>query len=130
MEDQLSPLLSRMAAIRQTLAPLEAQIKPLTDELDTLKSQLMLAMQSAKSKRTEAVHGLYAVRSERKTMTIIDPAAVDDWLTAQDFDLGEYYKLDDKRVKAAAESAMKENGEIVPGIQVTSNEYLMLKESN
>jgi hypothetical protein len=65
----------------------------------------------------------------RKSIMISDELAVQQWLTDNDFDLAEYYKLDNTRVKAAAESALKETGELVPGIEVTTNEYLTIKEA-
>ncbi|BCW78303.1 hypothetical protein [Arthrobacter sp. NicSoilC5] len=107
MQDTITPLVSKVAELKAQLAPLEAQMKPLVEELEITKIALMQAMQQSKSKRTEAVDGYYVVRAERKSFNITDPSAVDEWLGDNGFDLGEYYKLDSARVKAAAESASK-----------------------
>lgn len=127
MQDTIIPLVSKIAALKAQLAPLEAQVKPLAEELEQTKFELMQAMQQSKSKRTEAVDGYYVIRAERKTVTIADEPAVTEWLEQNNFDLSEYFKLDSVRVKAAAESAFKETGELVPGIQVNRTEYLTIK---
>lgn len=127
MQDNITPLVSKIAELKSQLAPLEAQMKPLIEELEITKIALIQTMQQSKSKRTEAVDGYYVVRAERKTLNITDDSAVTEWLQDNGFDLGEYFKLDSARVKAAAESAMKENGEIIPGIEVNSTEYLTVK---
>lgn len=128
MEDKITPLITRIAEIKQTLAPLEAQVKPLLDELDEAKFELMSVMLQSKSKRTEAVNGYYVVRAERKTYTVEDKEAVSGWLVANGFDLDEYTKLDATRIKAVAESAVKETGELIPGVHVDAIEYLSVKE--
>jgi hypothetical protein len=38
--------------------------------------------------------------------------------------------LDTARVKAAAESALKETGEVVPGIEVTMTEYVSITQES
>lgn len=121
--------IARIAEIKRELAPLEAQMKPLLDELEAVKFAIMAHMQATRSKRTEAVNGFYVVRAERKNVNIADEELVTSWLLDQGFDLSEYTKLDTTRVKSAAESAMKENGEIVPGVEVSSTEYLTIKEA-
>ncbi len=129
MQDTITPLVSRIADLKAKLAPLEAEMKPLNDEMEITKIALIQAMQQSKSKRTEAVDGYYVIRAERKTLTIADESSVTEWLEDNQFELSEYYKLDTTRVKAAAESAMKENGEIIPGIEVSITEYLTVKAS-
>lgn len=127
MQDNITPLVTRIAEIKAKLAPMEAEMKPLATELEQAKLDLMTAMQQGKSKRTETVNGYYVIRAERKTVAIADQGAVEGWLVDNGHDLDQYKKLDTTRVKAAAESAMKENGEIVPGIEVNSTEYLTIK---
>lgn len=129
MQDNITPLVTRISELKSQIAPLEAQMKPLAEELEQTKFELMTAMQQVRSKRTETVNGYYVIRAERKIVNIADQAAVEDWLTGNGFDINDYKKLDTTRVKAAAESAMKENGEIVPGIDVISTEYLTIKVS-
>lgn len=127
MQDNITPLVSKIAELKTQLAPLEAQMKPLIEELEVTKIALIQAMQQSKSKRTEAVDGYYVVRAERKTVNITDEPAVTEWLQENEFDLSEYFKMDTVRVKAAAESALKETGELIPGVEVSSTEYLTVK---
>lgn len=63
----------------------------------------------------------------RKTFSITDEPAVTEWLEDDHFEMGEHFKLDTTRVKAATVSAMKVNGEIIPGIEANSTEYLTVK---
>ena len=128
MEDNLTTLVQKVAQLKQELAPLEARIKPISEALDIAKADLLLEMKQAKSKRTDTIDGYYVIRAERKSVVIADAGAVEDWLKDQGLNLDEYYKLDEKRVKATAESAMKEDGEIVPGIAVNTSEYLTIKD--
>ncbi|MDQ0672967.1 phage host-nuclease inhibitor protein Gam [Pseudarthrobacter siccitolerans] len=127
MQDNITPLVGRIAELKAQLAPLEIQMKPLVEELEITKLALMQAMQQSKSKRTEAVDGYYVIRAERRTVSIADEPAVTEWLQENEFDLSEYFKLDSARVKAAAESALKETGELIPGVAVSSTEYLTIK---
>jgi hypothetical protein len=129
MQDTITPLVTRIAELKSQLGPLQAQMKPLVTELEQTKLELIEAMREGRSKRTESINGYYAIRAERKNINITDESAVSDWLAENDFDLSEYYKLDTVRVKSAAESALKETGELVPGIEVSSTEYLTIKET-
>lgn len=121
--------LARIAEIKRELAPLEAQLRPLNEELEYLKLLVQQHMVQTRSKRTEAVNGFYAVRTERKSYNIEDQMAVSDYLEKHDFDLAEYYTLDAARVKAVAESTIKETGEIIPGVHVGTTEYVSIKEA-
>ena len=128
MQD-ITPLVTKIAESKAKLDPLEGAIKPLKDELDQVKFELMLAMQHSKSKRTEAIDGYYVVRAERKTVTIVDESSVTNWLQENNFDLADYLELNTTRVKATATSAMKENGEVIPVIEFNSTEYLTVREA-
>jgi len=123
----LEQKLERLAEIRSELALLD----PLKAELDELKYEIMIDMQANQSKRTEPVAGIFAVRATRTSVRIDDVEMVSDWLEANLFDVSEYYKLDEARVKALAEERLKpENGgEIVPGLTAVESEYLTIKES-
>lgn len=117
----------RIAAIKKELAPMEAKMKPLVDELEGLKLAVMSQMQAQRSKRTESMGGYYVVRAERKGVQITDEGEVMKWLVENGLALDDYLKLDPTRVKGAVESAMKETGEIVPGVEVTTTEYVSIK---
>ena len=129
MQDKITPLVGRIAELKRQLSPLEAQMKPILDELEQSKFQLMTAMQEGRSRRTDAVGGYFVIRAERKSLNVTDELEVRNWLGDNGFDINEFYKLDTARVKATAESALKETGELVPGTEVTSTEYLTIKEA-
>jgi hypothetical protein len=130
MQDTITPLVTRIAELKTQLSPLEAQMKPLITELEQTKLELIEAMREGRSKRTESIGGYYAIRAERKNINITDELVVRNWLGDNGFNINDYYKLDTARVKSTAESALKENGEIVPGIEVSSTEYLTIKEAS
>lgn len=124
----LTPLdekLERLAELRREIAKLD----PLKAELDEVKFEIMVAMQQAQSKRTEPVAGIFAVRATRTTIRIDEPDTVAEWLEGNLFDVSEYYKLDEARVKALADEKLKSTGEIVPGVTAVESEYLTIKSS-
>jgi hypothetical protein len=88
----------------------------------------MADMQKVGSKRTEAHSGYYAIRAIRANVSVTDPNTVAKWLLDNDFPLDEYQKLDETRVKALADSKLKEDGEIIPGLETTETEYITLKK--
>ena len=126
-DKQFATALEHIGQIKGHLDGYKAITKPLEDELEMLKLQVMEHMHETRSKRTEAANGYYVVRAERQSLTVTDPAAVEGWLTENGFDLEEYKKLDAARVTATAKSALEQNGELVPGIGASSTEYLTIK---
>src|ERR1039458_2484528 len=99
--------LERLAELRKQ----EAALKPLKAEIDELKFEIVIDMQRTKSKRTEPVAGIYAVRASRTTVHVMNAELVSDWLENNMFDTSEYYKLDETRIKALADEKLKETGD-------------------
>jgi hypothetical protein len=113
------------------LSFLKEEINALSEkkkEFDDLKSEIMFDMAASKSKRTESVNGIYAVRAERTDIKVIDQEQVKQWLTDNEFVIDEYVRLDLTRVSPLVKSALKETGELVPGTEVQTNEYISVKE--
>jgi hypothetical protein len=128
MNKDLQKNLEAIAAIKDRLLVLETEAKPLEAHLNELKFNTMVLMQKTHSKRSEAIGGWYVIRSERKSIVIADQEAIMDYIEKNDFAIDEYLTLDKDRVKAMADSALKETGELVPGVEVVVNEYLTLKK--
>jgi hypothetical protein len=123
--------LGEIAMLKRQLAPLESDVKTLTDQIEMLKVEAMAYMQSTRSKRTEPVNGFYLTRvAGRTTKRVTDEDAALDWLSLQeDEDITEYMKLDQKAVIHTAEEHLKATGEILPFIEVVQGqEYLTVKE--
>lgn len=120
----LSAKLARIAELRAEIA----KVDPLKQELDELKFELQLEMQQSQSKRTEAYGGVYAVRAVRTNIRVADELALTAWLEDTMFDTTAYYKLDEPKIKALAEAKLKEDGEIVPGLEAVETEYVSIKE--
>ena len=113
------------------LSFLKEEINALSEkkkEFDDIKSEIMFDMAASKSKRSESVNGIYAVRAERTDIKVIDQEQVKQWLTDNEFAIDEYVRLDLTRVSPLVKSALKETGELVPGTEVQTNEYVSVKE--
>lgn len=126
--DPLTESLKQIAWLKAKLAPLEEELAPLKEELDEERFHLLTLMKEAKSKRTEAVDGYYAVRTERKSYVVNDASAIQQWLSDQGLLPDEYLKLDMDLVKTAAKEAMKENGELIKGLDLLITESITVKE--
>lgn len=122
---KLEKKLARLAELRQAMSELGS----LKLEFDALKADVLGEMAALKSRRTESVNGIYAVRAERTDVRVVEPAKVESWLGDNNFELSEYKRLDLTRVTPLVKAALKETGEVVPGTEVTTNEYLTIKES-
>ena len=117
--------LERIAELSSDLASL----KPIRDELEGLKFEVMEEMIEAKSKRSEVVDGYYVIRAERKSMSITSPRKVVNWIKKQDkLKLEEFLRLDTDKVKLLADEIFKEDGEFLPGVEATSTEYLSIRK--
>lgn len=121
----LETKLAQLAQLKQELDKLSA----VRDEYDTLKAEVLFEMQAAKSKRTEAVQGIFAVRSERTDVQITDPTKVETWLGQNGFAVEEYKRLDMTRVTPMVRTALKETGEIVPGTEVVLGETVSIRRA-
>jgi hypothetical protein len=104
------------------------KLAPLKVELDELKFDILTEMSQTHSKRTEAYSGVYAVRATRTNVSVTSPQEVESWLTANDFMLDDYVRLDEQRVKALADERLHETGEIIPGLTVEETEHITLKK--
>lgn len=118
----------------QRLAELTEAInatKPLKEELDGLKFEIMEEMITRKSKRTEVIDGFsyYVVRAERKSVSIASPRKIVNWIKKQDnLKLEEFLKLDTDKVKLLADKVLKEDGEFLPGVESTNTEYISVRK--
>jgi hypothetical protein len=115
--------LARAAELRAEID----KLKPLKDEMEHVRFRIQTAMAQNHSKRTDPVHGLFAVRSEKKTLVIRDEDEVIAWLSANDFDPTDYLKLDNSMVTKIAEGVLKQDGELIPGTDMQYTEYITLK---
>lgn len=120
----LSQMLGRISEIKAELKHAEV----LKLELDSLRQDLLLDMQIGKSKRTESFNGVYAVRVEKNDVKVTNSYDVENWLQEEGFDMTEYKRLDMTRVNPLLKAALKEHGELVPGTEVVTSEYITFKE--
>lgn len=124
-EDPLQTHLAQLAVLKAELDRL-AEVK---QQYDLLKLKILEEMREAKSRRTEAYAGVYAVRAERQDVRVVEPEKVEAWLVANRFKLDEYKRLDLTRVTPLVRVALKETGEIVPGTTLERTEYVTLREA-
>lgn len=80
--EEFTAKLTMVSHLKRRLEPLEAQIKPLKDELEQLKLEVYAHMTQTKSKRTEPVDGYFIVRKVGRAKVEVDTEAAENWLTA------------------------------------------------
>lgn len=130
-QTEFDSTMKRIADLKKTSATLEAQLKPITDELEILKLEAIGYMQQTNSKRTGAVNGYYLTRvAGRSKKYVTDEDAAMEWLgSIEDGDVTAYLKLDEPAVVARAEKYLKETGEIVEFIDIIQGpEYITIKK--
>lgn len=125
---KLELVLTQLASATREYAPIEAKQKQMKALIDELRFEAVGLMRDAKTKRTDAVDGYYLVRVDKVTPVIEDEGKVLQWLADNHFDPDEYQQLNAPRVKALAESQLKETGEIMPGLTTQETSYVSVKE--
>jgi hypothetical protein len=115
----------------EELALLKAEMdkyQTIKSRYDELKFDILQEMTASQSKRTESKFGVYAVRAQRSSVRIIDETIVKNWLAANNFELDSFVRLDPAMVTPVVKTAMKVDGEVVPGTELTTTEYLSIRE--
>lgn len=124
MED----MIERLGDLKAEVAEAKETLDVLKSEETALKQAVLDEMRSQKSKRSEAVSGFYAVRvkSDKKE---VDPRLAADYVRANDdLDPNAFFSLNKPAYLRYAANTLQVNGEVVPGITVTEDEYLTIKE--
>ncbi len=123
--------LSDISSLKWRLAKYEAIMQPLEDELDELKFKVMAHMKTSLSDRTKPVDGYFLTFTAKPRLVISNPMELEDWLKANGYKAKDYSitGIDPSKVKAIAETAKAKDGEIIPGIEFATTEFVsVLKE--
>jgi hypothetical protein len=123
---KLETLLTEAAKLR---IQMEAFV-PLQNRLDELKFEIQQELAALKSKRSEPVHGIYAIRQERKTFRIYDPKDAEAWLVAAGAELDTLQKLDSKAVEGFVKSNFRETGELPDGMGYDTTEFVSIRQED
>ena len=124
MQTELETNLEELAMLKQEMDKFSA----VKSRYDELKFNILQEMTTSQSKRTESKFGVYAVRAQRSSLRIVDQAELRAWLVKNAFDLNNYMRLDTEAVTPVVKAAMKVDGEVVPGTELTTTEYLSIRE--
>lgn len=115
---------ARLVALKPELDKYQ-QVKK---EYDILREAAQYEMLAKGVKSTLPVKGFSLVLSERNTPVVTDEDAVWSWLQDNVEEPSEYTKLDSAKVVAFAQNWFQETGEIVPGIENQSTQYVSVKK--
>lgn len=115
------------ARVQKLIKGLEKSMGELKQELEGYKTAILSEMQRTNSKRTDTFDGYYVTRSIRSTPMVTDSSQLEDWMVSNDLNPEEYKKFDSSRVILMANSLLKETGELIPGIETNSTEYLSFR---
>lgn len=124
--DSLTEKLKKAAALQKIVD----EAKPAKKELDELKFEIQMDMTTLGSSKMDPVDGYYALKVATSTRTIEDPTALGDWFDMQDDRLiEEYLTFDRTKILALADQIMEQDGEILPGIEVSTVERVDIKKT-
>lgn len=130
MEDsQLVVSLRRAAELKRMIEPLEEQMKPLVDELGSLRIIIEAYMKQTGMMSSAEVDGYYATRSESKSLVVENQSMVTLWLENKGL-LEDYLKIDITGLKKLAKQIMKEDGEIIPGTRMDVTHVMSIKKKD
>ena len=124
MED----MIERLGDLKAEVAEAKETLDVLKSEETALKQAVLDEMRARHSKRSEAVSGFYAVRVKSNKTEIDTYQAAEYLLNNDDLDSSEFYNLDKATYLRWAKETYVKNGEVVPGITETEDEYLTIKE--
>lgn len=117
---------SELTIIANLKAEIDA-VKPLKAQLEDHKAVVFTLMQGARSKRTEATAGVYALRIEKVGDVITDEELVIAWLEDNGYPASDYMKLNPAAVEKIADDVLKLSGEIIPGRDKVVSETLQIR---
>ena len=103
-----------------SLASREGELK-----LQVQETLSALGLKTAKTQDGRFTAGI----TTRPTLKVIDETAAIKWLKAEKLDVELYTGLKTVMFKSLAEAKLKETGEIVPGTQQETVEYLSFREN-
>jgi hypothetical protein len=119
----LQAKLGRLTKLRDEKDQLKAVYDDANDEYEALRQEILADLVQNNIKSIKNDH-LAVSRKEKTTIVITDQAKVKHWLQSHGFDVEEYIKLDETRVKAALQPRLKETGELPDGVTTESTEFI------
>jgi hypothetical protein len=119
----LQAKLDRLTKLRDEKDQLKAVYDDANDEYEALRQEILADLVQNNIKSIKNDH-LAVSRKEKTTIVITDQAKVKHWLQSHGFDVEEYIKLDETRVKAALQPRLKETGELPDGVTTESTEFI------
>ncbi len=96
-------------------------------ELDEIKEGILETLKEAKALSYKTETGTVSI-TRRQSVRVIDEASVKNWLEVNGFQLDEYTILDKLRTKPILENAVFKNGEVLDGTEITTTEFIALRE--
>lgn len=100
------------------------QIGSLREELEAMLRELGLKNASTEDGQ------LTAFFSKRVRANVFDPDDTKKWLEQNGMIVNDYFTPHSTRLASVAKSALKETGEIVPGIELLTDETLSLRDNS
>lgn len=126
---EIKDLLAELARSKHNFAQADKIAKECKAELDAAKQMVAdkladLGLKSAKN------DDLTVSMVSKPSFRVIDQEAVINWLEDEPtVDSRQYIRVDARGVEALAKEALKSTGELIPGGEFVSSEYLSVKES-
>lgn len=102
--------------------------KALEEVIAELRAEIQFELQANKSMMSEPnADGVYVQRVNRVTKVVDNFKAIEYLGSRPDIEKDLFLKIDEAKYKNLAERELKVTGEIIPGIDTISTEYISLK---
>jgi predicted transcriptional regulator len=102
-------------------------VKTATAELKELKFDILLEMNPMGVDKMAAVDGYYALKVATSKRYIENPEALQDWILANELSIDDYMDFNSTKVLELADEIMEKDGEILPGIEISTVERVDIK---
>lgn len=131
MSRPIKEIMQDLAKARSAQRDAYSYVKSLNGEVSTFREELDASLRELGLKTASTEDGLLtAYFSRRVSANVFDPDATRDWLAKNDMIVNDYFRPDSTRLASLAKGALKETGEIIPGLELVTNEALSLKDNS
>lgn len=124
----LQTKLDKLTDLRNEKALQKAILDDVSGDYEALRLDILEDLQANKLRSLKNDHLTVSIK-ETKSVTILDPKALEAWLTENKFKPQEYMTFNKAMVDPLIKNALKQDGEVVAGTKVTITDSITVTET-
>ncbi len=127
---KLKEIMADLAQARAAYRDAQEYVRSLYKDVGTYREELEITLREIGLKTASSEDGSFtAFFSKRTNANVFDPNATREWLEQNGHMVNDYFRPDTMRIGMIAKGALKETGEIVPGVELITTESLSLRDN-